>query len=303
MESTRARPRRPGRRGHRRTPGASRGRGQAPGRGLPVHLLRQLGDRAPALAPRRRRRAGRGGAGPSGRPGGTTAPTVGVVTVDLDAYLAERGTRVATIRRLLAATARPAGASSAASGCTSGRWSTGWTRTVCGTRTGRCGSEPRAPTGSSRRTGSRCSHFDAFRFFTPTARPLNALQPTARPAGRPRAAGLPARGDGPLQVGVPAGAGRSERAGRGLLRAGPRHPGPRHARLAVRPERPGLPGRSRSRPARARRSTSRPNERSASARRTSGAGFSTRPPPHWPRQPSDATRSASSRRLVTPSFV
>jgi len=27
--------------------------------------------------------------------------------------------------------------------------------------------------------GVRCSHFDAFRFFTPAARPLNALQPEA----------------------------------------------------------------------------------------------------------------------------
>ena len=34
-----------------------------------------------------------------------------------------------------------------------------------------------APTRSSSRTGSRCSHFDAFRFFTEPARPLNTLQP------------------------------------------------------------------------------------------------------------------------------
>ena len=43
--------------------------------------------------------------------------------------------------------------------------------------TGRCGWARRAPTRWSSRTGSRCSHFDAFRFFTDSARPLNTLQP------------------------------------------------------------------------------------------------------------------------------
>ena len=51
-------------------------------------------------------------------------------------------------------------------------------RTRSGTPAGRCGWAPRAPTRSWRRTSSRCSHFDAFRFFTPPARPLNLLQPT-----------------------------------------------------------------------------------------------------------------------------
>ena len=48
----------------------------------------------------------------------------------------------------------------------------------------------------------RCTHFDAFRFFTDSARPLNAVQPTRSRAGRPRAAGLPARRHGPVQVGL-----------------------------------------------------------------------------------------------------
>ena len=39
------------------------------------------------------------------------------------------------------------------------------------------------------------------------------------------------------------------------------------------------------------------------ARRTSVAGCSTRPPPRWPPQPPEVTSSASSRRLVMPSFV
>ena len=38
-----------------------------------------------------------------------------------------------------------------------------------------------------------CSHFDAYRFFTPAAAPLNALSPTVGRPGRLRAAGLPAR--------------------------------------------------------------------------------------------------------------
>ena len=50
----------------------------------------------------------------------------------------------------------------------------------------------------------RCSHFDAFRFFTPPARPLNAAPADPRAPGGHGAAGLPARQDGPLQVGVQA---------------------------------------------------------------------------------------------------
>ena len=49
-----------------------------------------------------------------------------------------------------------------------------------------------------------CSHFDAFRFFTDSARPLNTLQPGRDDRAGVRAARLPARGDGPLQARVPA---------------------------------------------------------------------------------------------------
>ena len=55
-----------------------------------------------------------------------------------------------------------------------------------------------------------------------------------RPAGV-RAAGLPARRDGPLQARLPALAAGRLRPGRRLLRARLGHPRPRHARVAVRP--------------------------------------------------------------------
>ena len=74
---------------------------------------------------------------------------------------------------------------SAASGCTSGRWSTGSRSTRSGMPPGRCGSGRPAPTRSSSRTGSRCSHFDAFRFFT-------AVGPAAATPSSPAATTGPA---------------------------------------------------------------------------------------------------------------
>lgn len=104
--------------------------------------------------------------------------TVGdLTTVDLDAYRAERSSRVAAIRRLLAATLdRPA-----SFGCFGlHEWAMvhrldqehvrhhDWPL-----RLGRAGTD--AVVESHQVT---CSHVDAFRFFTPTARPLNTIQPT-----------------------------------------------------------------------------------------------------------------------------
>ena len=43
--------------------------------------------------------------------------------------------------------------------------------------TGRCGSAPAGTDAVVESHRIACSHFDAFRFFTPTARPLNTLQP------------------------------------------------------------------------------------------------------------------------------
>jgi hypothetical protein len=101
----------------------------------------------------------------------------GVAAVDLDAYLTERGVRVATIRRLLAATLdRPA-----SFGCFGlHEWAmlhhvdqAGVRHHDWPLRLGRAGTD--AVVESHQVT---CSHVDAFRFFTPTARPLNTLQPT-----------------------------------------------------------------------------------------------------------------------------
>ena len=70
--------------------------------------------------------------------------------------------------------------------------------------TGRCGSGAAGTDAVVESHRIACSHFDAFRFFTPTARPLNTLQPGPRRPGRVRAAGLPACRDGPLQARLPA---------------------------------------------------------------------------------------------------
>ena len=70
-------------------------------------------------------------------------------------------------------------------------------------------------------------------------RPLNVAA-DARGPGRPRAARLPPRDHGPLQVGLQARAADPERAVARLLRARPRHPRAGHARRAVRPARLGV---------------------------------------------------------------
>ena len=82
-----------------------------------------------------------------------------------------------------------------------------------------------------------CSHFDAFRFFTASARPLNTLNPA--PHDRPafEQPGCLHAGMDLYKERLPPVAADRIGAGRRLLRAGPRHPGPRHARLAVRPVR------------------------------------------------------------------
>jgi hypothetical protein len=100
-----------------------------------------------------------------------------LVSVDLDAYLGERGARVTAIRRLLAATLdRPP-----QFGCFGlHEWAMVHRLDQDGVR------HPRwplrlGPTATDAVVESHqvsCSHVDAFRFFTPTARPLNALQPT-----------------------------------------------------------------------------------------------------------------------------
>ncbi len=100
----------------------------------------------------------------------------GLVTVDVAAFMADRGETVRFIHRLLTATAsRPAFA-----GCFGlHEWAMVYRQ-----------SEHRHPlplrlgqTGTDAVVEShpiRCSHFDAFRFFTPEAVGLNRLQPTRR---------------------------------------------------------------------------------------------------------------------------
>jgi len=99
------------------------------------------------------------------------------VTVDVDAFLADRGPRVAVVRRLLAATLdRPA-----QFGCFGlHEWAMVHRLDQDGVRHPswplRLG--PRGTDAVVESHQVACSHIDAFRFFTPTARPLNTLQPT-----------------------------------------------------------------------------------------------------------------------------
>ena len=58
---------------------------------------------------------------------------------------------------------------------------------------------------------TRCSHYDAFRFFTDPARPAERVAADLGRSGRPGTAGLPARVDGRVQVGVPVAAGGAQR--------------------------------------------------------------------------------------------
>ena len=100
-----------------------------------------------------------------------------VVTLDVGGFLAERGDRVRSDAALLRATLdRPA-----QFGCFGlHEWAmvhrleqTGVRHPAWPLRLGAAGTDAVV---ESHQIG--CSHVDAFRFFTPTARPLNALQPT-----------------------------------------------------------------------------------------------------------------------------
>ena len=124
----------------------------------------------------------------------------GTVRLDAAAFLADRGDTVRFVRRLLAATAeRPA-----FSGCFGlHEWAMVYrdreTRHPVPLRLGQQGTDAVVEAHPI-----RCTHFDAFRFFTPDAvRPEPPAADPGEPA-RARAAGLPARRHGPLQVGVQA---------------------------------------------------------------------------------------------------
>ncbi|GIG22419.1 hypothetical protein Cch01nite_31430 [Cellulomonas chitinilytica] len=98
----------------------------------------------------------------------------GAVTLDVDAFLADRGDTVRFVVGLLSATAaRPA-----FTGCFGlHEWAMVYRqdehRHPLPLRLGDAGTDRVVETHRI-----RCSHFDAFRFFTPSATPLNALQPT-----------------------------------------------------------------------------------------------------------------------------
>jgi hypothetical protein len=98
----------------------------------------------------------------------------GTVRLDVEAFLADRGDTVRFVRGLLAATAsRPA-----FSGCFGlHEWAMVYrdreTRHPVPLRLGADGTDAVVEAHSI-----RCTHYDAFRFFTPSAAPRNRLQPT-----------------------------------------------------------------------------------------------------------------------------
>jgi hypothetical protein len=98
----------------------------------------------------------------------------GAVRLDVPAFVADRGSTVHFVRRLLAATAaRPA-----STGCFGlHEWAMVYrdreTRHAVPLRLGAAGTDAVVEAHQI-----RCTHFDAFRFFTPSAVPRNRLQPT-----------------------------------------------------------------------------------------------------------------------------
>ena len=98
----------------------------------------------------------------------------GAVRLDVPAFVADRGSTVHFVRRLLAATAaRPA-----STGCFGlHEWAMVYrdreTRHAVPLRLGAEGTDAVVEAHQI-----RCTHFDAFRFFTPSAVPRNRLQPT-----------------------------------------------------------------------------------------------------------------------------
>lgn len=98
----------------------------------------------------------------------------GTVSLDVAAFLADRGDTVRFIHRLLTATAtRPA-----FTGCFGlHEWAMAYRqdahRHPLPLRLGQNGTDAVVE-----RHQIRCTHFDAFRFFTPSAAPLNRMQPT-----------------------------------------------------------------------------------------------------------------------------
>ena len=203
---------------------------QAPGARLPVHLLLPAPGGAAPLAPGVRRRArGRGG----------VRRAEGLRRSRASRRPASSARRRARVQRPLLASVRGLLAATAGRTPTLGcfglhEWAMVYrhadeTRHDWPLRLGRAGTDEVV---ESHRIA--CSHFDAFRFFTDTARPLNTLSAGPRRPAGVRAAGLPARRDGPLQARLPAHPADRLRAGRRLLRAGLGHPRARHARLAVR---------------------------------------------------------------------
>ena len=138
---------------------------------------------------------------------------------------------------------RPHPRTSAASGCTSGRWSTGSPRTETRhadwpLRLGPAGTDEVVEGPPHRLLPLR-----RLPLLHAPARPLNTLSPGRDDRPDFRAARLPARGHGPLQARLPALPAHLLRPRGRLLRAGLGHPHPRHAGGAVRPLGPGLRSR------------------------------------------------------------
>jgi hypothetical protein len=116
------------------------------------------------------------GAEPAELPAGYVADSSGGVRLDVDGLIARRGEALRWIHRLLTATAGRAGHF----GCFGmHEWAMVYRQAPEEVRHAayplRLGARGSAAVVDHVRV--RCSHFDAYRFFTPAARPLNALRP------------------------------------------------------------------------------------------------------------------------------
>ena len=155
-------------------------------------------------------------------------------------YVAAQQPLLTALHRLLARHRLAAGAHRLLRAARVGDGLPAWPTTRPATPTGRCGSGMPGTDEVVESHRIACSHFDAYRFFTAPARPLNTLTP-----GRDDRAAFEQPGCLHAGMDLYKHAFRLTpddllRPGRRLLRAGARHPGPRHARVAVRPRRPRL---------------------------------------------------------------
>ena len=256
VAAARAGPRAAGRRVGAAAPRTAAVRAAAPGRGLPVRLLPPVAGPAAPLAPRRRRRCS---------PAGGGAPTLELRVLPADGRRRRPRTRRRAGPARRPAARRPRGCCAATASRPPSYGCFGLHEWAMVYRLAADAGAPRAAAAAARqrrhrrgRRGAplRCTHVDAYRFFTPRRRRATRSRPTRdEPAARSSSPAACTPGMDLYRWAAAVRPVRAGRAGRRLLRARPRDPRRRHAGLAVRPGRARLPADPRSRPPRGGPST------------------------------------------------